>query len=108
MMFGPLNKRSDGTYVFAQPVGNGHVPMIALKDLGFFARYTFDHREETSGKDLQIASEMVSLDTIVNAFKAVTGKKAVALYQSLEEWFDNFTNPFRARKPVLSMRYGFN
>ena len=45
-MFGPVAKRQDGTVVFASPVGKGHVPMIALSDLGFFARYIFDHRTE--------------------------------------------------------------
>ena len=58
-MFGPHNKRADGTYVFSTPIGQGHVPMIALSDLGFFARYSFDHRAEVSGKDLEVASDWV-------------------------------------------------
>ncbi|KAI0705160.1 NAD(P)-binding protein [Cytidiella melzeri] len=87
---GPLNKRADGTYVFASPIGQGHVPMIALKDLGFWARYIYDHREEVSAKDLEVVSEMVSWDHLVSAFTAVTGKKAVALYQSTDDWMSNF------------------
>lgn len=89
-MFGPLNKRSDGTYVFASPVGDGHVPMIALSDLGYFARYTFDHRAQNSGKDLEIASDMVSWDYLVSTFQKVTGNKAVYVRQNFDEWFNNF------------------
>ena len=92
-MFGPVRRREDGTFVFATPVGNGHVPMIALKDLGFFARYTFDHRKETSAQDLQIASQQVGWDDLVETFRRVTGQKAVVLHQSLDEWFDNFADP---------------
>lgn len=86
-MFGPLNKRKDGTFVFASPIGNGHVPMIALPDLGYFARYTFDHREETSGKDLEVASEMVQWSELVKTFQKVTGNKAEYKPVSLDEWF---------------------
>lgn len=94
-MFGPIKKRSDGTFVFASPIGNGHVPMIALSDLGFFARYSFDHREEVSGKNLEIASQMVTWygpDGVVETFKRVTGQKAVYVPQSVDEWMGNFTN----------------
>lgn len=89
-MFGPLNKRKDGTFVFASPIGNGHVPMIALPDLGYFARYTFDHRQETSGKDLEVASEMVQWSELVKTFQKVTGSKAEYKPVSLDEWFAIF------------------
>lgn len=89
-MFGPLNIREDGTAVFVTPVGKGHVPMIALEDLGFWARYTFDHRFETSAKDLEVASDMVGWDYLASAFTKVTGKPAVVIDQTLDEWFDNF------------------
>lgn len=90
MLFGPLNERADGTVVFATPVGQGHVPMIALSDLGFFARYIFDHRTETSGQDLRVTSDVVGWDYLVETYRKVTGKKAVVVYQSLDEWFNNF------------------
>jgi len=88
-MFGPVNRRADGTFVFASPVGDGHVPMIALSDLGYFARYTFDHRAETSAKDLEVASDMVGWDYLVSTFSKVTGQKAIYLRQTLPEWFKN-------------------
>ncbi|KAI5117438.1 hypothetical protein M0805_007008 [Coniferiporia weirii] len=93
VMFGPLTQRADGTFVFASPIGDGHVPMIALSDLGFFARYSFDHRTEVSGKDLEIASQMVGWDGpdgLVETFKRVTGQKAVYVRQTIDEWMNNF------------------
>jgi hypothetical protein len=99
-----MNKRVDGTYVFASPIGRGRVPMIALPDLGFWARYTFDNRALTSGRDLEVASQMVGWDELVSTFKRVTGSNAVFLPQTLAEWFDNFTNTDR---PVAGEReYG--
>ncbi|KAH8116908.1 NAD(P)-binding protein [Phellopilus nigrolimitatus] len=94
MMFGPLAQRADGTFVFASPIGDGHVPMIALSDLGFFARYSFDHRMEVSGKDLEVASEMVGWDGpdgLVETFKRVTGQKAVFVRQTVDGWMNNFS-----------------
>ncbi|KAI0073329.1 NAD(P)-binding protein [Panus rudis PR-1116 ss-1] len=88
--FGPLNKRPDGTYVFASPIGDGHVPMVALEDLGYFARYIFDHRVETSGKDLKIASDMVGWDYLVSTFTKVTGQPAVYVRQTTDEWVESF------------------
>jgi hypothetical protein len=101
MMFGPLNKRADGTFVFASPIGQGHVPMIALSDLGFFARYTFDNRTSTSGQELSIASDLVGWEYLRSTFEAVTGEKAVVVHQSLDEWFENFDG---VDKPVANER----
>ncbi len=100
-MFGPLKKRADGTYVFASPIGDGHVPMIALSDLGFFARYTFDNRTSTSGQELSIASDIVGWEYLVSTFQNVTGEKAVFVRQSLDDWFANFDG---VDKPVANER----
>lgn len=91
-MFMPLNRRKDGTFVFASPIGDGHVPMIALTDVGFFARYIFDHRAETSTKDLEVASEIVGWEHLVETFTRVTGQPAVFKRLTLDEWWSNFTN----------------
>jgi hypothetical protein len=66
--------------------------MISLKDLGYFARYIFDHPRETSAQDLAIASEVVGWDRLVAAFTKVTGQKAAFVPQTIDEWFGNFTN----------------
>jgi hypothetical protein len=100
-MFGPLNKRKDGTFVFASPIGDGHVPMIALADLGFWARWTFDHRAETSTKDLEVASEIIGWDKLVETFTRVTGQPAVFKRQTLDEWWSNFT---AVDKPIANER----
>ncbi|KZT00222.1 NAD(P)-binding protein [Laetiporus sulphureus 93-53] len=104
IMFGPLKRRIDGTVVFAMPIKNGHAPMIALSDLGFFARYTFDNREGTSGQDLSIASDWVGWEYLKSTFERVTGQKAEIIHQSLDEWFENFE---RVDYPIANERtYG--
>lgn len=98
-MFGPVNRRQDGTFVFASPVGDGHVAMISLRDLGFFARYSFDNRALVSGRDLEVASQMVAWDGpdgVVETFKRVTGLKAVYVRQTIEEWMGNLVNSDQA------------
>ena len=72
-MFGPIGNRADGTAVFAAPIQDGHIPMIALEDLGFFARYAFDNRAIVSGHDLEVATDWVSWDTLIATFTKVTG-----------------------------------
>ncbi|OCH84300.1 NAD(P)-binding protein [Obba rivulosa] len=101
VMFGPLNKRDDGTFVFATPVGAGHVPMIALSDIGYFARYSFDRRTETSGRELEVASDMVGWDYLADTFRRVTGQKAEVLYLSYDDWCANFDG---IDKPVANER----
>ncbi|KAJ6513284.1 NAD(P)-binding protein [Mycena sanguinolenta] len=86
----PLNVRADGTVVFAAPTGDGRFPLVTLKDIGWWTRYTFDHRAETSGQDLAIASHVVGFAEIVKTFTKVTGKPAVHKAQTLEEWWNNF------------------
>lgn len=97
-----MNQREDGTFVFATPVGQGHVPMIALRDIGVFARYSFDHRAEVSGKELLVTSDIVGWDYLVETFQRVTGHKAVVLHQTFDEWFANFNgvdNPLANERP---------
>ncbi|KAI0044149.1 NAD-P-binding protein [Auriscalpium vulgare] len=94
-IMGPLNLRDDGTVVFAAPIENGKAPLIALADVGYFARYTFDHREATSAQDLEVVSEMVGWDQLVETFTKVTGHKAVFKRQTIEEWLENYADPER-------------
>ncbi|EMD31566.1 hypothetical protein CERSUDRAFT_100239 [Gelatoporia subvermispora B] len=102
-MFGPWKKREDGTFVFATPIGNGQVPMIALSDIGFFARYTFDNREATSAQELEITSDMVGWEYLVETFRKVTGQKAEVKYLSYDEWcryLNNVDHPVANEKTV--------
>ncbi|OSC99396.1 NAD-P-binding protein [Trametes coccinea BRFM310] len=102
-VFGPMKVRPDGTYVFTSPVGKGHVPMIALSDLGYFARYIFDHRKETSAQELEIASDWVGWDYLVETFSKVTGKKAEYVPLTIDEWFGLFDKE-GVNRPVASER----
>ncbi|KAF9812120.1 hypothetical protein IEO21_06353 [Rhodonia placenta] len=88
LMFGPIAERADGKVVFATPVGAGQVPMIALSDLGFFARYTFDNWRATSGVDLRVASDLVGWERLRATFERVSGRRAVVVHMSLAEWFE--------------------
>ncbi|RPD53955.1 NAD-P-binding protein [Lentinus tigrinus ALCF2SS1-7] len=104
-MMGPLNKRADGTYVFAAPIGNGHVPFVTLADVGFFARHVFDNRAATSARELEIASDWVDWPHLVSTFTNVTGKPAVYRPLAQDEWFalfeqDDINRPLANEKKV--------
>ncbi|KAF7288913.1 NmrA domain-containing protein [Mycena indigotica] len=101
-LFDPIKVRPDGTVVFASPVGDGAVPMIALKDLGWWARYIFDHRADTSAKELGVTSELVTWDHLT--FTKVTGKPAVYLRQTLDEYWANFDD--RINSPLAMASSG--
>ncbi|KAI0252116.1 NAD-P-binding protein [Lactifluus subvellereus] len=113
-LMGPV-QRADGTFVFNSPIGDGHIPMIALADVGFFARYTFDHRVETSGKNLEIASEWVGWEHLVATFTKVTGQKAEYNRETLDpvaaeggpgstSWAENFTGWWNAFRDDVNKR----
>jgi NmrA-like family len=115
-LVGPLNKRPDGTFVFAAPIRDGHMAFVALSDIGWWARYIFDHRNETSGEHLKVASDMVSWDYLVSTFTKVTGQPAVFKRQELDEWWLNFdgadialASDLRgAQIPATTMRQNFS
>ena len=102
-MLGPLKVRADGTYVFASPIGTARFPFIALTDLGFFARYIFDHRAETSARELDVASDFMDWPTLVATFTKVTGKKAEYVPLTVDEWMGLFDDADTAR-PVAGER----
>ncbi|KAJ7612563.1 NAD(P)-binding protein [Roridomyces roridus] len=84
-MFTPMNVRADGTVVFASVFEDGRLPLIALKDLGWWARWTFDHRVEASGKEMNVTSECVSWDYLAATFTKVTGKPAIHRRLTIDE-----------------------
>jgi hypothetical protein len=45
-------KDEGGVYVFRAPLGEGTVPYIHLVDLALYAKWLFDHPEESAGVDL--------------------------------------------------------
>ncbi|KAJ7704331.1 NAD-P-binding protein [Mycena rosella] len=102
-IFSPLNVRADGTVVFAAPVEGGRVPLIALKDLGWWARWTFDHREETSARELNVTTERVDWEYLVATFTKVTGKRAVFKRLTLDEWWANFDQE-KIQNPIANAK----
>jgi len=89
-MFGPIKTRPDGTVVFASPIGNGHVPMVALTDIGAFARHIFDNPTTTSGRNLKCVSERVAWPDLVKTFTKVTGQPAEFVQLTIDEWMSLF------------------
>lgn len=81
-MFMPITLEN-GTLVFAHPMGEGEVPMMHLDDIGRYARWIFDHPEESNGMNLEVATEHVGWRYLVECVQKVTGKKAV--FKDLEQ-----------------------
>ncbi|KAI0776595.1 NAD(P)-binding protein [Trametes elegans] len=92
--FGPIGQRKDGTFIFATPIA-------------FCARNTFDHRAETSGRDLEIATKRVSWDHLaatrfegfLRADHPVANERAVG--DGSTTWRENF------RDDVLERDYAW-
>lgn len=88
--------QEDGTLVYAHPIGNGHVPMVHLEDIGKYARWIFDNPDKANGLDLEVATEHVSWKNLVECVQRVTGKKAVFNNLSLKEFFAKSPMPENA------------
>ena len=60
--------------IFRSPMtGSGKWQMVALEDLGEFARLMFADRKQWGGRTLRIASEELSMQEIVEQFEETTG-----------------------------------
>ncbi|KAJ3842043.1 hypothetical protein EV361DRAFT_446904 [Lentinula raphanica] len=99
-LLGPLPKRENGVVVWELPTRDGHIPLISLKDIGWWARYTFDHRSETSGQELKIATDMMTAEEIVKTFTEVTGIPAVHRRVPIDDYLARY--PDRFSKPMVS------
>jgi NmrA-like family len=106
---GPRPERENGAVIFDTPTKEGLIPMISLDDIGWWTRYTFDHLSETSGQELKIATEMMSMEQVAEIFTRVTGIPAVRKHVSMEEyWATRPSFPPRPRtylKTVYSAVY---
>ncbi|KAJ6580334.1 hypothetical protein B0H10DRAFT_2341249 [Mycena sp. CBHHK59/15] len=51
---------------------------------------TFDHRAETSARDLSVSPESIGWDRLVETSARVTGQRAVFKRQTIDEWRTNF------------------
>lgn len=70
-------KQDDGSYLFKLSIGeSGSMPLVSLDDLGWFARYMFEHPEQFRGDLLSVGIEHASGHKIAESFAAVTGRPA--------------------------------
>jgi hypothetical protein len=65
--------------------------MIHLDDLGRYARWIFDHPEESNGMDLEIATQHVGWPYLVDCVRRVTGKKAIFEDVDQSEYFERYS-----------------
>lgn len=87
----PLEVREDETRVFKTPMGHeGSIPLVALDDIGWWARYIFDNAPSTTGKNIEIASDPSTFPEIVETFKRVTGLPAEYQALSMDDWFKHW------------------
>ena len=99
---GPLMAQidpKDGTRTFAFPLGQGHLPLLTLQDLGIFVLKVFEDRDRWSGKTFNLASHFATGPELAQTLSKVAGVKAVYKDVSIGEW--TATLPF-ADAPVAS------
>ncbi|KIK55586.1 hypothetical protein GYMLUDRAFT_47800 [Collybiopsis luxurians FD-317 M1] len=111
-LLGPLKERENDAVVWAIPTGDGHIPATSVEDIGWWARYSFKHRSETSGQDLKIATEFMTIDQLVETFTRVTGIPAIHKRISIDEYLDIYAtyyeNPMvRGQKDAPTIRETF-
>lgn len=91
--YGPIGQRqSDGAVVFALPWGapgsDARFPLVALADVAFFARWLFAHPPSAAERvsEAAIVSQFISGTELAQTFERVTGKRAVYVPLSHEEF----------------------
>jgi len=84
-----------GLMVFSVPLGEAAMPLIALEDLGKYARWVFDSVDRNNGLTLKIATEHIKCADLAKNFTEVTGRKAPYKDVTLDEYFASgvFPNP---------------
>ncbi|KAF2099035.1 NAD(P)-binding protein [Rhizodiscina lignyota] len=82
----------DGTREFALPLNDGAVPFTCIEEIGYYARWVFEHPGESAGMNLKLAVEHVSLPMFAEALTQVTGIPARSKNITIEEWIQ--TGPF--------------
>lgn len=78
---------ADGELAFMAPLGKGHLPLIHLEDYGRYARWILDTPAKSTGLDLIVATEDIPWDKLAADFTEVTGKKAIYVDLTTDEYF---------------------
>ncbi|KAJ8062331.1 hypothetical protein OCU04_008879 [Sclerotinia nivalis] len=66
----------DGVVIWRAPLGEGAVPHVSLDDCEYYARWLFDHPDESDGMDLEVAIDHIHYEDMAAAFEKATGKPA--------------------------------
>jgi hypothetical protein len=69
--------RGPDTLVFAVPLWDTAMPLIALEELGFYGRWVFDNVEGGNAMTLKLGTGHIKSAGLVKDFAAVIGRKAV-------------------------------
>ncbi|KAI9656581.1 MAG: hypothetical protein M1821_004788 [Bathelium mastoideum] len=70
-------RQDDGSYTFEIAIGEkGSMPLVSLDDLGWFARYIFEHPSQFRGDLVSVGIEHATGQMIAEAFTKVTGRPA--------------------------------
>jgi hypothetical protein len=80
-------KLESGEYDFRLPLGDGANPYTCLDDLGYYTHWILENPGKSSGLNLKVAVEHVSLNQLASTFTEVTGKPAKATNITVDEWF---------------------
>ncbi len=76
----------DSTLVFTVPMADKPWTMIALDDIGVFARYIFMHPEQTVGTTLAVASQSITMQEVTETFTRITGIPAIYEPMTVEQF----------------------
>ncbi|KAF8310126.1 nmrA-family protein [Clavulina sp. PMI_390] len=81
----------DGTRVFFAPVNeDSSILLISQEDMAWWARYTFDNPDLTTGQELKITSTQHTFKEIAETFTKVTGIPATYRLLSMDDYFGLF------------------
>lgn len=77
---------NDPILVFTVPMIDKPWTMIAINDIGFFARYIFANPDATLGTTVAVASESLTMQEAADTFTKVTGIPAVYEPMTLDQY----------------------
>ncbi|KAF2674235.1 NAD(P)-binding protein [Microthyrium microscopicum] len=80
-------KQENGEYEFRLPLGDGAIPYTPLDDIPYYVRWIVENPKESSGLNIKLSVEHVTLPQLASTFTEVTGKPAKATNITIDEWF---------------------
>lgn len=84
--FLPPRVTQDGSYTFSGPTGNGYMAFTELAQYGPYTRWIFDNPTRSVGQYIGFDRYYATLQDVAEAFTRVTGKRAIAVDITNDEW----------------------